>query len=131
MWAPVDGTRFNGILGKTIVRAESERIARVRMWPEHRHSNSLNVIHGGALLMLADVGLVAGVRALGGVPDGGVTIDLQMQFVSSGIIGQPLDLIVERVRETKRLLFARGTMEQDGGIVATTAGTFRKLTPAQ
>ena len=55
-WQMVDASRYNGtVLGKLIVRSEGEGKARLRMFPEHRHSNLGNAVHGGTTLGFIDV----------------------------------------------------------------------------
>eukprot|EP01041_Mallomonas_annulata_P030435 gene30435-52568_t len=41
-----------------------------------------------------------------------VTLDLSVQFIGAGIIGEPLDAEVELLKETGRLLFMRGIVTQ-------------------
>ena len=51
------------------------------------------------------------------------------QFVGAGRVGEPMDALVELVRETGRLIFLRGLVVQgegDSHIVLTFAGTIRK-----
>jgi len=58
-----------------------------------------------------------------------VTLDLSTQFVGAGRVGEPLDAVVELVRETGRLIFLRGLVVQgegDSHIVLSFAGTIRK-----
>lgn len=125
-WAFIDDTRFNAFLGEIIVRVEDD-IARVRMTPEHRHSNLGGRVHGGALLGFIDVALFAASRSFGLIAAGtAVTLDLNTHFVGAGQIGEPLEARIELVRETGRLLFLRGLVVQDAGAVAEFSGTIRK-----
>ncbi len=130
-WNLADDTRFNArVMGKLIVRREGERGARLRMLAtERRHSNLHEAIHGGVTLSLIDISLFATVNAvLGGDTACGVTLDLSCQFIGSGVVGQPLDAVGEVMRETGRLVFLRGTVEQEHGLVASFLGTLRKPT---
>jgi uncharacterized protein (TIGR00369 family) len=97
------------------------------MLPERRHSNLLDAVHGGITLSLIDVSLFACMRhAIDGDAAGSVTLDLSTQFIGAGIIGKPLDAVVEVLRETRRLLFLRGTVIQEDHLVAAFNGTVRK-----
>ena len=129
-WRFRDPTRFNGYLEPLLVRVEGP-IARVRMNPRHEHSNMRNQVHGGALLGFMDVALFAAARGLGVLMAGGaVTLDLSAQFIGGGQIGVPLEAQVELLRETKRLLFLRGLIVQEGAeTIASFTGTLRKSTP--
>jgi uncharacterized protein (TIGR00369 family) len=127
-WQLSDPTRFNSLLGPFMLRMENG-IARVRMTPEHRHSNLMDNIHGGALLAFIDIALFAASRGFGLITAGtAVTLDLSVQFIAGGRINQPLEAQVELLRETGRLLFLRGLVVQDDDKVASFSGTIRKPT---
>ena len=123
-----DSSRFNeAVLGKQIVRAEGPDTCRLRMQPQHVHTNSANNIHGGITLGLADVSMFAAMYVLRGVNAGkSVTIDLTTQFIGAGDPAKPLDAVVEILRETRRLGFLRGLIVQEETIVASFSGTIRK-----
>jgi uncharacterized protein (TIGR00369 family) len=131
-WELADQTRFNAqVMGRLLVREEplpgGTSAIRLRMFPERRHSNLLDAVHGGVTLALIDISLFASIRLLlGGDAAGSVTLDLSTQFIGAGLIGQPLDAVCEVLRETRRLVFLRGTIEQDGHLVAAYNGTVRK-----
>ena len=101
-------------------------MARLRVMALTAHENAGGHVHGGFLASLADQSLFVGPAACGFGIVGGVTVDLSCQFLSPGEIGTPLDAVVEVLRETKRMLFARGTIEQEGRIVLSFLGTLRK-----
>ena len=130
-WELTDPTRFNTLLGPMMFRLDGG-IARVRMTPEHRHSNLNNTVHGGALLGFIDVALFAAARGFGVIAAGtAVTLDLSTQFIGGGRIGEPLEAQVEMLRETGQLLFLRGLIVQGEGEdkIASFAGTIRKRGP--
>jgi len=118
--------RYNGFLGPIHVRPEGD-IVRVRMTPEVRHSNLREQVHGGALLGFIDVSLFAAARGFGVLSAGpAATIDLSVQFVAGGTVGEPLEARIELLRETGRILFLRGLIVQSHGNVASFGGTIRK-----
>ena len=130
-WELSDDTRFNAqTMGRMLVRPESDRTCRVRMFPERRHSNLLDMVHGAVTLALVDIALFAAMRTLlNGNAGGSVTLELSSQFIGAGALGKPLDAVVEVMRETKRLVFMRGTVVQDEGdahLVASFSGIVRK-----
>jgi acyl-coenzyme A thioesterase PaaI-like protein len=57
---------------------------------------------------------------------GSVTLDLHNQFIGAGQIGEPLDVLCEVMRETGRLVFLRGSVEQGDRLVSSFLGTLRK-----
>nr|WP_246465503.1 PaaI family thioesterase [Novosphingobium jiangmenense] len=129
-----DETRFNAqTMGRMLTRIEEgvdgTRRARLRMFPERRHSNLLEAVHGGVTLALIDISLFAAMRTLlSGDAAGSVTLDLSTQFIGAGRVGKPLDAVVEVLRETGRLVFLRGLVEQGNDTVAAFNGTIRKPT---
>lgn len=132
-WELVDQTRFNALtMGKLIVRKESETSARLRMFPTVRHSNLGNNVHGGVTLSLIDISLFAAARMAGVIEVGAaVTLDLTAQFIGAGRIDEPLDAMAEVLRETGRMVFVRGLVEQGTHLVASFTGTVRKSSPTK
>ena len=127
-WRLKDDTRYNGFLGKLIIRREGD-LARVRMFPTRVHSNLQDAIHGGTTLGFIDVALFGASRMFGLIEAGtAVTLDLSTQFIGAGRMGEPLDAEVELLRETRRLIFMRGLVVQGDNKVAAFAGTIRKST---
>ena len=130
-WNLADDTRFNAqTMGHMLVRRESNGLCRVRMFPERRHTNLLDMIHGAVTLALMDVALFAAMRTLlEGDAAGSVTLELSSQFIGAGRPDAPLDAVVEVMRETRRLAFLRGTVvqgEADEVLVASFSGIVRK-----
>jgi uncharacterized protein (TIGR00369 family) len=126
LWQFRDATRYNAFLGEVLVRLE-DGTARVRMTPERRHSNFGDNVHGGTLLGFIDVAFFAAMRAFGMLEAGpAVTLDLNTHFIGAGKVGEPLEARVELLRETRRLLFLRGLLVQETGVVCEFSGTIRK-----
>jgi acyl-coenzyme A thioesterase PaaI-like protein len=99
------------------------------MFPEHRHSNLRDAIHGGVTLGFIDVAMFGASRIFGLIEAGAaVTLDLSVQFIGAGVIGEPLDAEVDLLKETGRLLFLRGLVMQDDNRIAAFSGTIRKPT---
>ena len=126
-WRLRDPTRFNSVvLGEMLVRVEGAR-CRLRMFPERKHTNLQEMIHGGVTLALIDVALFAAMRTLtGGDAGPAVTLELSTQFIGAGLPDRPLDAVVEVLRETGRMLFLRGEVVQDDHLVAAFSGMIRK-----
>lgn len=129
-WRIADPTRFNEVvLGRIIARAEGSDHCRVRMFPQHHHTNNAGNVHGAVTLALIDISLFAAMRILREVDAGhSVTLGLDTQFIGAGDPAKPLDAVVEVLRETRRIAFLRGLVEQDGALVASFSGTIRKPT---
>lgn len=141
-WDLHDRGRFNSFIEPLAVRRENinagtgpnarpcpDRV-RVRMHPTHRHSNIEDVVHGAVTLGLIDISLFACAHHLRLAGLGrSVTLALDTQFIGAGRIDEPLDSVVELVRETGRLIFLRGNVvqgAQDTHLVASFSGMIRK-----
>jgi acyl-coenzyme A thioesterase PaaI-like protein len=129
-WDVAAADRFNGVIGKLLVRPDGPGRATCRMFPEERHANLGDMIHGGAILTFVDMALFAGGRLAGAEVIRAVTLDLSTRFLSRGRIGVPLDAEVVLLRETKRLAFFAGKVVQDGELVAAFSGALRKSSKA-
>ena len=129
-WAVDDPEGYNTVvLGRLLVRREEDR-ARLRLTPTRVHGNLNGVIHGGVILSLIDVALFACCSVLLDKSLAtGVTMEVTNQFVGPGDLSRPLDAVVEVVRETGRMIFARGLVVQDDDTVASFSGIVRKPSP--
>ncbi len=120
---------YNDLLGPLYVRRLESGHAQMRMVPGRRHGNLDNVVHGGTILGFIDIALFGGAHLYGlNIAGNSSTIELQTQFISGGIIDKALDCDVELLRETRRLIFLRGIVHQNGGahLVASFSGIIRK-----
>jgi acyl-coenzyme A thioesterase PaaI-like protein len=127
-WKLADETRYNeAVLGRMIARAEGADHCRVRIFPQHHLTNNAGNIHGAATLGLIDIALFCAMKMLRGIDaEGSVTLGIDAQFIGAGSAAKPLDCVVEVLRETRRLGFLRGLVEQDDALVASFSGTIRK-----
>ncbi len=134
-WNLKDTTLFNSaVMGKLITRVDDGGAtgprARLRMFPQRRHENLQGIIHGAVTLSLIDISLFTTMHMLGtGNAGPSVTLELSTQFVGGGDPARPLDAVTEIVRETGRLVFVRGMVEQEGDVVASFSGIVRKMQP--
>ncbi|WP_394269352.1 PaaI family thioesterase [Qipengyuania sp.] len=131
-WNLKDTSLFNGaVMGRLIARRDPNGMARLRMFPERRHENVQGIIHGAVTLSLIDISLFTTMHTIGSGNAGpSVTLELSTQFVGAGDPSRPLDAVSEIVRETGKLVFVRGTVEQDETTVAAFSGIVRKMNRA-
>lgn len=118
---------YLSIIGPSYSKPEGPARATVAVETRAVHRNRMGALHGGFIAAVADHVGFAALKALGRPEQlGGVTIDLQVQFMGSGKVGPPLYADVEILKETGRLFFVRMTFSQEGGLVAAATATFRK-----
>lgn len=117
---------FADLFGTCRFRVEAPNRTRIRIDTHRGHENIVGSVHGGFLAACADQALFIGSGALGIPVLLGVTIDLTCQFMAPPAVGRPLDIILEVLRETGRLVFARGLIEADGAVAVSFTGTLRK-----
>lgn len=127
-WDLSDATRFNSLFGPFLLQVDGQ-VARVRIMPQHVHTNLSGRVHGGALLGFIDIALFAASRGFGLIEAGtAVTLDLSVQFIGAGAADALLEAQVELLKETGHLLFLRGLVVQgdDDRRVASFSATIRK-----
>ncbi len=99
---------------------------RVVLLVEEKHCNSSGVTHGGLLMTMADLTLCMAGRQ--GLPDERViTVSLDCQFISAGVIG---DFLVARARVTRQggsLVFVRGEVMAGDKVLLTASAVTKRV----
>jgi acyl-coenzyme A thioesterase PaaI-like protein len=108
------------------LRVEGPALVRVRIETRRAFANPVGRLHGGFLMAFVDQCLFMAPAALRIPVIGGATVDVSTQFLAPGEVGKPLDAAVELLRETGRMLFLRGLLEQEGEAKLAFSGTLRK-----
>jgi uncharacterized protein (TIGR00369 family) len=126
-WKDPVADTFLDALGVSHGRSDEAGKAVVMLDVLPSHLNRLGVLHGGFLAAFADHAYFAALVAMGRPHQANaVTVDLGMQYCGAGRAGVPIRADVELLRETRRLIFARLTLLQDGELVAASTATLRK-----
>ena len=90
------------------------------------HLNTGKLAHGGFLSTIADTGMgtaahrVAGDRRC-------VTINLDLKFISAGMLNDNLKGIVKVLKKTKTLVFINCEISNDKELVVSASGTWKIL----
>ena len=122
-WVPVDD--FEDHTGPFYCRPEQGGYL-CGFIPEAKNRNGGGNIHGGALMTFADYALFMG--ALGADPAlHGVTLTMNCEFIGAAEPGRLLTARTEIVREGHSIVFARGTIDDEGRPVLTFSATIKKL----
>jgi len=117
------GLGFTDTLQPFYRRIDREQISfGVRV--DEQHLNLLGICHGGVLMTLADIAAASGVNHARGEQGGSPTINLSVDFISSGKRGDWLQADTSSVTVKRRLGFCNGLICNDRGIVARFNGTF-------
>ena len=93
---------------------------------QEMHLNTGKIAHGGFLSTIADTGMgtaahrVAGDRRC-------VTINLDMKFISAGMLDDELKGFVKILKKTKTLVFINCEISNFKGIVVSASGTWKIL----
>ena len=113
---------LGGLELKQISETQYEFIVEVK----EIHLNTGKIAHGGFLSTIADTGMgtaahrVAGDRRC-------VTINLDIKFISAGILGDDLKGSVKVLKKTKTLVFINCDVVNDKGLVISASGTWKIL----
>ncbi|MEK1930422.1 MAG: PaaI family thioesterase, partial [Pararhizobium sp.] len=109
-WVRMDDSGFIGLVGPIYHRPfDGSEVSKFRFFPEDKHRNSADVVHGGMLMTFAD-------RALGFTARRGdmtrkqATVQLDTHFVKSVKIGDIVDFEGRVISETRTFVFVDGTM---------------------
>ena len=117
---------FSAHAGPFWFRDDAEKEPGVGFLAEPRHANAGGIVHGGALLTLADMSLWDICRRAIG-PFKAVTLTLNSEFLAPGRIGAFIVAVGEPLRIGKSLLFARGVVTAEGETLMSFSGTLKRF----
>ena len=87
------------------------------------HLNTGNIAHGGFLSTIADTGMGTAAHRIAG-DKRCVTINLDIKFISAGMLGDKLVGKVKILKKTKTLVFISCEISNSSDIVASANGTW-------
>ena len=90
------------------------------------HLNTGNIAHGGFLSTIADTGMGTAAHRIAG-DKRCVTINLDIKFISAGMLGDKLVGKVKILKKTKTLVFISCEISNSKDIVASANGTWKIL----
>jgi uncharacterized protein (TIGR00369 family) len=118
---------FTDLLGRIYWRVDGpDVLTGIDVRPEH--ANNLGIIHGGFTMSLLDTGMFfvcwqqAGILRV-------MTLQATTDFLEPGRPGEPLVSRGRIVRETGRLVWLNGFVEQEERRIASWHGIMRKIGP--
>ena len=90
------------------------------------HLNTGKIAHGGFLATIADTGMGTAAHKIAG-DKRCVTINLDVKFISAGMLGDKLVGKVKILKKTKTLVFISCEISNSSDIVASANGTWKIL----
>jgi uncharacterized protein (TIGR00369 family) len=117
---------FSGHAGPFYFRDTADKRPGVGFLSQARHANAGGMIHGGALLTLADMSLWDICRRAAG-PFNAVTLTLSSEFIAPGPIGRFIHASGEAVRIGKSIMFARGEVRCGEAVLLTFSGALKRF----
>lgn len=99
----------------------------VGFFSEPRHGNLQNIVHGGALLTLADMALFDICFRAQKATFPAVTASLTSEFLAPAPIGVFIEADGEMMKGGKSLCFCRGVIRAEGRAVMSFAGILKRL----
>ena len=113
---------LGGLELKQISETQYEFIVEVK----EMHLNTGKIAHGGFLSTIADTGMGTAAHRIAG-DRRCVTINLDMKFISAGLLGDKLKGDVKILKKTKTLVFINCEISNDKEIVVSASGTWKIL----
>jgi acyl-coenzyme A thioesterase PaaI-like protein len=98
----------------------------VGFFAEAWHANAGGIVHGGALLTLADMALWDICRRKIG-PFRAVTVSVNGEFVGRGAVGKFISATGEPTKIGRAMLFARGIVECEGAPLLGFSGILKRI----
>lgn len=117
---------FSGHAGPFWFRDAEAKTPGVGFVSRPVHANFHGVIHGGALMTLADMALFNIVfHSIGRFH--GVTLSTTVDFIAAGRVGEFIEATGEATKATGSVLFARGRISSNGATLATFSGALKRV----
>lgn len=89
------------------------------------HCNRYGIVHGGMLVTLIDLTMVAHAKA--DMDDTYVTVSMNSEFVSAARKGDLLEATGELVKRTRSLAFVRGRIHVENRTILTSSAVFKAV----
>jgi len=99
---------------------------RVVLLVEEKHCNSSGVTHGGLLMTMADLTLCMMARR-GLDNERAITVSMDSQFISAGMIGDFLVARAEVTRQGGSLVFVRGEIKAGERVLLTASAVTKRV----
>jgi acyl-coenzyme A thioesterase PaaI-like protein len=127
---PVPSEGFLDTVGPVYMREDGAGCLCIASKTLERHRNQGGNVHGGMLATLADYAIGFNLLQIGPRPTRFGTVNLNIDFVSNGRIGEWLEATVTIDKAAGRVRFASCVIRGEGGrLVVRASGVFSASTP--
>ena len=117
------GLGFTDVIQPCYRRVQGDTVS-MGLRVEQQHCNIMGFCHGGVLMTLADIAAASGVNIACGKKAGSPTLNLSLDFISMGRLGQWLEAHISHTSIKRRFGFCSGVISNTEGVVARFNGTF-------
>ena len=117
---------FMKYLGGLDLKKIDENNYEFKVKVQNIHLNTGKIAHGGFLSTIADTGMGTAAHRVA-VDRRCVTINLDMKFISIGMLDDELKGKVKILKKTKTLVFINCEISNDKGLVVSASGTWKIL----
>ncbi len=117
------GLGFTDAIAPCYRKVDGNKVA-MGLRVEQLHCNMMGVCHGGVLMTLADIAAASGVNIVCGKKAGSPTLNLSLDFISAGRLGQWLEAEITHTTVKRLFGFSSGVISNKDGVVARFNGTF-------
>lgn len=129
MQVPDDFKPMPGGLGfsdclQPLYRRIVDKDVRFGLLVETQHLNPMGIMHGGALMTLADIAAATSIRLLRDKPAASPTINLSFDFMGPGRLGHWLETRADHVQAKRRFGFCSGAIYDGDTAIVRYSGTF-------
>ena len=114
---------FGDAIAPLYVKTEAAGVV-LALRVEQKHLNSINICHGGVLMMLADICCALNIRTQLPEGVGPPTLALSFDFMSAAKLGDRLETWLELLEVKRKIGFAGGTIACGGKSMVRFNGTF-------
>jgi uncharacterized protein (TIGR00369 family) len=117
------GLGFTDAIAPCYRKVEDNKVA-MGLRVEPLHCNMMGICHGGVLMTLADIAAASAVNLVCGKKAGSPTLNLSLDFISAGRLGQWLQAEITHTTVKRLFGFSSGVISNSEGVVARFNGTF-------
>lgn len=119
-----DGLGFGDSLQPLYRRISDDQKVSFGLIVQPQHLNLLGIMHGGALMALADISAATSIRVLRDQLSPSPTINLSFDFMAPGRPGRWLETRVDHLQVKRRFGFCSGSVYDGDTAILRYSGTF-------